>query len=350
MTAIDRNYRRLYVVRWMIAGAVFGAFLTLIAWRLTMAEAGSLTFAELHQMYPALWIVDLAPTVLGVSGAVIGVVFTRMAESKQRIEETAQEMAASWIAELHATNAELAEALESRRTFSAAVTHELRTPLASILGFTELVGNGPVANAELVSYLAEIEGAAIEMQDLVNNLLDGAKLEKNGIAISVGLVSCEEVIAEVVGRMKPLARQKGIDIAVDVEDGLACRADPVRLRQVLTNVVANAVKYSERGTIEISGFRQMAGTPVIAVKDEGIGIGAEDQGRVFGAFESGANGAARRDSTGLGLAISASLVKAMGGEITVRSDGPGHGSTFQIKLQTPNHQAVESRTAQLISE
>ncbi len=350
MTAFGRTTRRLYVARWMIAGALFGVFLTLVAWRLTMADAGSLTFAELHQKYPTLWFVDLAPSVLGVSGAVIGVFFTRLAESKQRTEETAQQIAASWIEELHATNMELADTLESRRRFSAAVTHELRTPLASILGFTGLAGNRPVDAAELASYLSEIEGAATEMQDLVNNLLDTAKLETNGIPIEIGLVSCQEAIAEVSSRMMPLAKQKGLDIAIAVEDGLECRADRARLRQVLTNIVANAVKYSDSGTIEISAFREVDGSPVIAVKDDGLGIKAEDLGRIFGAFESGANGASRSDSSGLGLAISVSLIEAMGGEITVHSDGPGTGSTFRMTLQAPNRRGVERRTALLVPE
>jgi signal transduction histidine kinase len=331
----------------MVAGALLGALFTLVTWRLVVGDAGSVTYAELHEAYPTLWMVDLAPSVLGISGAVIGVLFTRLAESKDRIEATARAISAGWISELHATNVELAEALESRGRFHAAVTHELRTPLATILGFADLAEGAASETPDMSGYIAEITGAATTMQDLVNDLLDAAKLESTGIPIEITFVSCGEAIAEVVGRLAPLAGQKGLEIVVDVEDGVACRADPLRLRQVLSNLVANAIKYSEAGTIRVSAFRQMNGVPVIAVKDEGIGIKAEDLGRIFSAFQSGENGESRGDSSGLGLAISESLARAMDGELSVESDGPGKGSTFRLTLRAPNHQGVETRMAHL---
>ncbi len=347
MAANPNKPTRLYVVRWMVAGALLGAFFTLVTWRLVGGDAGSVTYAELHETYPTLWMVDLAPSVLGISGAVIGVLFTRLAESKERIEATAREISAGWISELHATNVELAEALEARGRFHAAVTHELRTPLATILGFADLAEGAASEARDMSGYIAEIAKAATAMQDLVNDLLDAAKLESNGIPIEIGFVSCEEAIDEVVGRLAPLAGQKGLEILVDIEDGLGCRADPLRLRQVLSNLVANAIKYSEEGTIRVSAFRQMNGVPVIAVKDEGIGIKAEDLDRIFSAFQSGGNGQSRGDSSGLGLAISESLARAMDGELTVESAGPGQGSTFRLTLRAPNHQGAERRTAHL---
>ena len=86
MAASSKTTRPLYVVRWMVAGALLGAFFTLTTWRLVVGDAGSVAYAELHAAYPTLWMVDLAPSVLGISGAVIGVLFTRLAESKERIE------------------------------------------------------------------------------------------------------------------------------------------------------------------------------------------------------------------------------------------------------------------------
>lgn len=350
MASTGRSSKRLYVVRWMVAGALLGGLFTLVTWRLALGDAGSVTYAELHEAYPTLWMVDLAPSILGLTGAVIGVLYTRLAESKERIEATAREMSAGWIAQLHATNVELAEALESRGRFHAAVTHEMRTPLATILGFADLAEGAAGDDQELSGYLAEISGAATAMQGLVNDLLDAAKLGSSGIPLEITFVPCEKIIREVVGRLMPLARQKGLDVVVDIEDGIACRADPLRLKQVLSNLVANAIKYSDAGRVEVSAFRQMNGVPVIVVKDEGIGIRAEDLGRIFSAFESAGNGASRGDSSGLGLAISESLVKAMDGELTVHSDGPGTGSTFRVTLRVPNHQGVEKRTALLATD
>ena len=322
----------------------------LAAWRLAVAESGSMTFGELHDLHPTMWVVDLAPAVLAFLGAGIGVLFGRLARSKARTEAAARQIAASWTAELHTANVELAQRLETRRRFHAAATHELRTPLATIVGFTGLAEDVASEPPELSGYLSEIYGAATAMLVMVNDLLDAAKLEEGGIPIEISCVSCAGAIEDVAGRLMPLALQEGLTISVEVEEGMKCRADPLRLRQVLTNVVANAIKYSDSGTISISAFYEADGTPVVAVKDEGVGIGAEDLGRIFDTFESGANGVSRGGSSGLGLAISTSLVKAMDGDITVHSDGVGLGSTFKLRLRPPNAQGVEKRTASLLAE
>ena len=205
----------------MIAGALFGSFFPLVAWRIAVAESGSLGFAELHDLHPTLWIVDLAPTVLGLAGVVIGFLYTRLADSKARTEAAAHQIAAGWTAELHAANLELADTLESRRRFHAAVTHELRTPLTTIVGFTGLAEDVAYEPPELPGYLAEIFGAATAMLGMVNDLLDSAKLETGGIPIEITRVDCEEAIVAVVDRMMPLAHQKGLEISFDVEAGLA---------------------------------------------------------------------------------------------------------------------------------
>ncbi len=350
MVATPRITRSFYVIRWTISGAVFGLLFMLAAWWLAVAESGPMNFSELHELHPIMWVVDLAPAVLAILGTVIGVLYSRLARSKAQTEAAARQIAASWTADLHAANVELAHRLETRRRFHAAATHELRTPLATIVGFTGLAEGVAEEPPELSDYLSEIYGAATAMLVMVNDLLDAAKLEDGGIPIEISSVSCEAAIDEVVGRLTPLALQKGLAISVDIEEGLECRADPLRLRQVLTNVVANAIKYSDSGTISISAFRQTDGTPVVAVKDQGVGIGPEDLGRIFDTFESGTAGVGRGNSSGLGLAISSSLIKAMDGDITVESAGPGRGATFRLILRPPNHEGVETRTASLVPE
>lgn len=339
--------RRLYVVRWTIAGALFGLFFPLVAWRLAAAESGPMSFSELHQLHPTMWIVDLAPTVLGLSGAVIGMLFTRLADSVERTEAVARQIAAGWTAELHSANLELADALESRRQFHASVTHELRSPLTAIVGYTDLAGGVLPKPPELSGYLGEIYGAATAMLGMVNDLLDAAKLETGGIPVEITTAPCAEVIDAVVRRLRPLAQQKGLTVEVEAPPDVVCRADPVRLQQVLTNVVANAIKYSDSGTVRIHSRCEDDGTPIIEVHDEGAGIRPEDLDAIFGAFESGPNGARRSDSTGLGLAISRSLMEAMDGEISARSAGPGHGSTFTLKLRPATGGAAERRLASL---
>lgn len=338
--------RRLYVARWTIAGALFGAFFPLIAWRVAIADAGVMTFGELHALNPTMWIVDLAPTVLGIAGAAIGVLFARLSDSKLRTEAVAREIAQRWTSELHSANLELAESLEARRSFYAAVTHELRSPLTAIVGYTDLAEDLVPQPPELTGYLAEIYGAATAMIGMVNDLLDAAKLETSGIAIEMAPVACDEAIHEVVQRMTPLAQQKDLRLSAYAPDRIECWADPVRLGQVLTNLIANAIKFSKSGVIEVHAA-EMNGVPTVEVRDRGVGMSPEHLETIFDAYDSGPNGSGRRDSSGLGLAISRSLVEAMDGTISARSDGPGHGSTFVITLQSPDGQVDASRRAKL---
>lgn len=330
----------------MVAGALFGAFFPLVAWRIAVAESGALTFGELHALHPTMWIVDLAPTVLGLGGVVIGVLYTRLAVSKQRTEATARLIAAGWTAELHAANLELAESLEARSIFYAAVTHELRSPLTAIVGYTDMAEAIVSDPPELSGYLEEIYGAATAMLGMVNDLLDAAKLEAGSLSIEMKRVSCDEAIDDVVARLTPLARQKGLTLAAASGAPVFCRADPVRLRQILTNLVANAIKFSLTGTIEV-GAREIDDVITIDVSDQGAGIEPDDLESIFGAFDSGANGSGRRDSTGLGLAISRALTEAMDGTISAHSSGADKGSTFRLELHPSTGEAVESRRASL---
>lgn len=340
--------RRLYIARWMTAGALFGAFFPLLAWRIAAAEAGSLTFSELHDAFPMMWIIDLAPSVLGLLGAGIGLLYSRLAESKAKTEDTARQIAAGWTAELHLANRELASTLETRRNFYAAVTHELRTPLTAIVGYADVAEELAYEPPELTSYISEIYGSATALLHMVNDLLDATKLEASGIAIEMSRVSCRKTVADVVAQMTPLASQKGLSLSAPDGTDVECWADPTRLRQVLTNVVANAIKYSDIGTIEVT-VREANGAPAIDVTDQGVGIAPENLASIFDAFDSGSSGDGRRDSSGLGLTISRSLVEAMDGEITAQSDGPGRGSTFRITLDALDSQQPESRTASLAS-
>ncbi|MCP3973557.1 MAG: HAMP domain-containing histidine kinase [bacterium] len=346
MTSDSIHERRHYVVRWSIAGALFGAFFPLVAWRLAVAESGSLTFSELHALHPTMWIVDLVPTVLGLAGVVIGVLYARLARSKARTETHAREIAANWTADLHTANLELVESLESRNVFYAAVTHELRSPLAAIVGYTDMAEEIATEPPELPGYLEEIYGAATAMLGMVNDLLDAAKLDAGGISIEMTRVSCNEAVEDVVGRLIPLATHKGLVLQASSTDEVFCRADPVRLRQVLTNLVANAIKFSESGVIEITPT-DPGGRPTVEVSDQGPGMTSDELEAIFGAFESGESGRARRDSSGLGLAISRSLMDAMDGQISAHSAGQGEGSSFRLQLQACTGAPNESRKALL---
>lgn len=322
-------------------------FFPLVAWRIAVAATGEMTFAELHRLHPTMGVVDLAPLVLGAVAAVIGMFHYRLAEARARTEATARQIAAAWTSELHAANLELADALESRRRFHAAVTHELRSPLTAIVGYTDLAGHIVSGPPELGAYLTEIYAAATAMLGMVNDLLDAAKLEASGISVEIVDVRCPEVIDDVVRRLTPLARQKGLEVIADVDSEVECRADPERLRQILTNLIANAVKFTESGTVRVLASLGDDRSVAIEVVDDGLGIDSADLGRIFEAFESGAHGDGRSDSSGLGLAISKTLAEAMDGHITAESAGPGEGSTFRLTLPAADQRGAETRTALL---
>ncbi len=331
----------------MAGGAAFGTALVLIAWRVAIANSGQLTFAELHTLHPMMWIIDLLPTVLGLAASAIGYLHWRLIEQRKAVEHTARQIAASWTADLHAANAELAEAMEARQRHYSALSHELRTPLSSIVGYSQLAEEIEIQPPELSDYMAEIYGSARALLQMVNDLLDAAKLEMSGVSIKLETVDGNAVAEEAARCLAPLAAQKSLRLVTKLEAVDHVRADPIRLRQVLTNLLSNAIKYSDRGTITLESGRSSNGSVSFAVRDEGAGIAAEDLERIFRPFEQTEHGERRTDSTGLGLTITRTFVEAMDGTITAHSPGPGLGATFSITLPVDDGSAAGTRTAVL---
>ena len=329
---MDQNGRgrRFYIARWAVGGAFFGVGLVLVAWRLGVAELGDVTFAELHAAMPTMWIVDLTPTLLGLTGAVIGVLHQNLRRSHDHVEELARELAAVWTSDLQSSNEQLATALGERVKFYAALTHELRTPLSSILGYSDLVRALEIEPDEATEYVSEICNSASFLLDMVNDLLSAAKHTHNGLKVSAVEVDATKVALEVMALLRPLAESKGLELRADLADSAVCLADPVRLRQVITNVMANAIKYSRSGVITITTSAG-AGNVLVEVADQGDGLAPDDIDRIFLPFVE-AHGNDRQDSTGLGLAVSKAFVEAMNGTMTARSDGPGKGASFRIVL------------------
>ncbi len=345
--AVPIPIRRFYVARWMVGGALFGTALLLIAWRIGIAVSGSLTFGELHSLHPMMWIIDMLPTILGLAGGAVGVLHLRLTQSRLRTEENARRIAAAWTSDLHDANLEMAKALEERQRFYAAFSHEMRSPLSSIVGYSELVDQAQIQPPELSDYVAEIYGSARVLLDMVNDLLDAAKLELGGVQVQLEDVDGGAIAAEVVRRLLPLAGQKGLEIVTIAEQPIEARADSQRLRQVLTNLISNAIKYSDKGTISVRTGSLDAERAFFSVTDQGSGIDADDLERIFEPFAQADNAKGRTDSSGLGLTVSKTLVAAMDGELTVSSPGVGQGSEFTVTLPLGNGTAAETRTASL---
>jgi signal transduction histidine kinase len=239
--------------------------------------------------------------------------------------------------ELRRTNVSLIRASEAKSRFLANVSHELRTPLNAILGFTEalLSGvDGPL-NEEQRTSLEWVRRGGKDLLDLINEVLDLSKIEAGKLTITPEPFDPRELVEAVVAQHRSLAVQKGLHLSSS-DDGAppVVYQDRQRIRQILVNLLGNAVKFTAEGgvDVQVSGDDQMLR---VTVADTGTGIPVEDQKAIFEEFHRGRGG---EPGTGLGLAISLRLAHALGGEVTLQSEA-GRGSTFEVRLP------VDYRTA-----
>ena len=243
----------------------------------------------------------------------------------------------------HAAQLELArdEAMAATRAKSQFLTnmsHELRTPLNAIIGITEMLKEEAEETGDepLVEPLNRIRHAGTHLLTLINEILDLAKIEAGKLELHTEEIDLRVLIGEASMTADPLARRNDNHLEVEIASDIGrMQADPVRLRQVLLNLLSNACKFTKGGTVKITASRIMdrAGdTITIAVHDTGIGMTAEQSDKLFQEFSQADSTTTRKfGGTGLGLAISRRLCRIMGGDITVQS-AVGAGSTFTISL------------------
>jgi two-component system, NtrC family, sensor kinase len=238
--------------------------------------------------------------------------------------------------EIQDKSRQLAEASQHKSQFLANMSHELRTPLNAIIGVSEMLREDAEALKQDTEPLDRVLGAGRHLLALINDILDLSKIEAGRMELHLETFSLLPVIKDVAKTIEPMAAKNANQVAVRCAAEIGTlHADQMRLRQALLNLMSNANKFTDHGTITIDARQRQEGSRdwvTIAVGDTGIGMTAEQMGKLFQEFsQADASTTRKYGGTGLGLAISKRFCQMMGGDITVESE-PGCGSTFTIRL------------------
>jgi|SRR5579859_996817 len=251
-------------------------------------------------------------------------------------------IANSYDIQLRETNTQLARASQFKSEFLAKMSHQLRTPLTAIIGFCEVLigGMDGQLNPEQSEDMAQIHKSGLVLLELVNDILDLSKIEAGKIEIRISDVELQEVVDQVINTMVQIAESKALMLTSRLSPAAPMvMADPGRLREILTNLVANAIKFTARGSVTITSAA-VDGMAEISVVDTGIGISRESRQRIFEEFQQANDQISRTyGGTGLGLSIARKLAELQGGRMGVESD-PGKGSRFWFTLPMAKHQTA----------
>jgi two-component system sensor histidine kinase/response regulator len=267
-------------------------------------------------------------------------------------------------AELRSTNAELVaardramDASRAKSEFLANMSHEIRTPMNGIMGMTDLLLESSTT-AEQHDGLTTVKASAESLLAILNDILDFSKIESRKLELEQIAFSPSRSVADVLKPLAVRAHQKSLELLCEIDSGVpeGVVGDPVRFKQILTNLVGNAIKFTDQGhvlvTIRETGRTDGRSALHVAVADTGIGVAAEKQQAIFEAFSQADGSTTRRfGGTGLGLTISSTLVQLMGGRLWVESE-PGVGSTFHFTVELdvrelPGHAAPASNLSEL---
>ncbi|MBD1842560.1 PAS domain S-box protein [Cyanobacteria bacterium FACHB-63] len=248
---------------------------------------------------------------------------------------TTRKQSEAQLHKLQLQNLELTEADRLKDQFMATISHELRTPMNAILGFSHLLLKrvSTMEDSSLACMADRIVCNSQHLLSLIEDLLDFSKLKAKKLQLRMTEFDLIKGADETIQELRHLAEQKGIALNLDItQPALPIVSDPVRLRQIMTNLLSNAIKFTEAGQVTLGVWELPAGRVLIAVQDTGIGIDPADQERIFQEFWQVNQTSTRLNGgTGLGLAIVRSLVELMQGSLSIESQ-IDRGTTFRVEL------------------
>lgn len=306
-------------LRWLIAGALFGCVFPIVGWAIAMSQPDVAGIFSAHADQPVLYIVDLAPLVLAITGFAIGHFHARLVKIRRSVERQVDDRTA----ELQQALSDLRLTQEEKDRFVAGVSHELRTPLTSVVGLASALAEPGqrFSKEEHDELLQLIVRESQEVAAIVEDLLVAARIDREELAIvSERLRLDEELcrIAEVCEVEVHPARVEPVEVF----------GDPVRIHQIIRNLITNAGRYG--GDIVTIDVYCDGGDAVLSVCDDGPGVPPDKIDLIFTAFGKAHSDPTRTESVGLGLTVSRNLAQLMAGDVTYhRTDG---WTCFQLRL------------------